>query len=72
MVYKINNIIFLSNKNIIIARPSKKLDNKILGLFKIIAKIDYLYYLKLLRSIKIYNIFYPSLLYKVVINPLPR
>ena len=31
-----------------------------LELFKIIAKIDYLYYLKLLKNIKIYNIFYSS------------
>ena len=43
-----------------------------LELFKIIAKIDYLYYLKLLKNIKIYNIFYSSLLYKVVINSLPK
>ena len=42
---------FLLSKNIIIIYLNKKLDNKILGLFKIIVKLKYSYYLKFLISI---------------------
>ena len=72
VIYKVDNIMFLFSKNIIIAQLSKKLNNKILELFKIITKVGYLYYLKLLRNIRIYNIFYSSLLYKAATNSLPR
>ena len=53
------------------ARLSKKLDNKMLRLFKITAKIGSSYHLKLPVSIRIYNIFYLSLLRKAATDPLP-
>ena len=65
-------MVFLLSKNIATIRPSKKLDNKMLGLFKIIAKVGYSYYLEFLVSIRIYNVFYLSLLYKATTDPLPK
>ena len=65
-------MVFLSSRNITTARLSKKLDDKILGPFKVVEKVGYLYRLELLVSIRIYNIFYPSLLRKAASDPLPR
>ena len=72
MTYELGDIIFLSNKNIKTIRPSKKLDDKILGSFKILEKIRTSYQLKLPKIITIYNIFYPSLLRKAADNPIPK
>ena len=46
------------------ARLSKKLDDKMLGSFPIVEPVGYFYKLQLALTIKIYNIFYPSLLRK--------
>ena len=64
-------MVFLLSKNITTARPSKKLDDKMLGLFKITAKIGSSYRLELLASIWIYNVFYLSFLRKAATDPLP-
>ncbi len=53
MIYKINNMMFLNSRNIMILRSSKKLNNKMLKLFKILVKIEHVYQLKLLSTIKI-------------------
>ena len=51
--YKINNMMFLNSRNIMILRSSKKLNDKMLKLFKILVKIEHVYQLKLLSTIKI-------------------
>jgi hypothetical protein len=45
IVYNIGDLIFLFNYNIKMVKPSKKLDNKILGPFKILKVIKTSYYL---------------------------
>ena len=56
-------MVYLVIKNIIIKQLSKKLDYKYIGLYKIIKKIlKNNYELNLLLKIKIYLIFYISLL----------
>ena len=69
--YEVGDMVFLSSRNIITARPSKKLDDKMLGPFKIAAKIGYSYHLELLASMRIHNVFYLSLLRKAATDPLP-
>ena len=61
--------VYLLRKNIATKRLSNKLDYKKLRLFKII-KIKSLvnYYLKLLKTIKIYLVFYISLLKLVLLG----
>ncbi len=43
MIYKINDMMFLNSRNIMISWSSKKLDNKMLELFKILIKIEHAY-----------------------------
>jgi hypothetical protein len=61
-VYNPGDLIFLFSRNIKIIRPSKKLNNKILGPFKILKVIKTSYRLQLPTTIRIYDVFYPSLL----------
>ena len=63
-------MVFLSSKNIISTRPSKKLNDKRYSPFKIKALIDLLYRLELPKTIRIYNVFYTKLLTLIVIDPL--
>ncbi len=53
---------FLNLRNITTARLSKKLDDKMLGPFKILAVIGAVYRLELPSIIKILNVFVPDLL----------
>ncbi len=62
MIYKINDIMFLNFRNIIILWLSKKLDDKMLELFKILIKIKHIYWLKLSLTMKIYSKFASNLL----------
>ena len=56
-------MVYLAIKNIIIKRPSKKLDHKYLGLYKVIKRIsENNYQLDLPPRVRIYPIFYISLL----------
>ena len=71
VAYEVGDLVFLLSKNITTARPSKKLDDKMLGPFKITAKIGSSYHLELLASMRIHNVFYLSLLRKAATNPLP-
>ena len=68
MTFKKNNLVFLNIKNIIINKSSKKLNDKMFDSFKVIFVIDSFYKLKLLKIIKIYNVFHLKLLNLVIIN----
>ena len=70
MTFKKNDLVFLNNKNIIIDKLCKKLNNKMFDLFLIKFVIDFFYKLKLFKIIKIYNVFHFKLLNLVVINSL--
>ena len=43
IIYKINDMMFLDSRNIMIVRSSKKLDDKMLESFKILIKIKHAY-----------------------------
>ena len=62
MIYKINYMMFLNSRNIMILRSSKKLDDKMLEFFKILIKIEHAYRLKLLSTMKIHSKFVSNLL----------
>jgi len=62
MIYKINDMMFLNLRNIMISRSSKKLNDKMLKLFKILIEIEYAYQLKLSLTIKIHSKFASNLL----------
>ena len=68
MIFKKGDLVFLNNKNIIIDKSCKKLNNKIFDSFLIKFVIDSLYKLKLPKIIKIYNVFHLKLLNLIVIN----
>ena len=71
MTFKKDDLVFLSNKNIVIDKSFKKLDDKVFDSFKVIFIIDSFYKLKLFKIIKIYNVFYFKFLNFIVINSLP-
>ncbi len=71
VTYEISDSVFLSSKNVITARPSKKLDDKVMGPFKVIDKVGSSYRLELPNSMKIHNLFHPSFLRKAGMDPLP-
>ncbi len=62
MIYKIDDMMFLDSRNIMIARSSKKLDDKMLESFKILIEIKHAYWLKLSSTMKIYSKFILNLL----------
>ncbi len=62
MIYKINDMMFLNSRNIMIARSSKKLNNKMLESFKILTEIEHAYWLKLSLTMKIHSEFILNLL----------
>ena len=70
VIFKIDDSLFLSSKNIIIKRSYKKLNNKKFDLFKIIALINLSYKLRLSKIIRIFNIFHSNLLILIIINSL--
>src|SRR6266567_7242155 len=70
--FTIGNIVWVIIKNWKTERPSRKLDYKMAGLYKIINKVGNLYKVKLPDSIKVYPIFSPDKLWKIVNNLLPR
>ncbi len=63
MIYKINDMMFLNSRNIMIARSSKKLNDKMLESFKILTKIEHAYWLKLSSTMKIHSEFTSNLLW---------
>jgi len=62
MIYKVNDMMFLNSRNIMILRSSKKLNDKMLELFKILIKIEHAYQLKLSLTMKIHSKFASNLL----------
>ena len=70
LVYKIEDKVFLSTKNIRMERPSKKLNDKNISPFKIKKLVKLLYQLELPYMIKIHDVFHPNLLQKAVNNHL--
>ncbi len=62
MIYKINDMMFLDSRNIMIARLLKKLDDKMLESFKILIEIEHAYWLKLSSTMKIHLKFTLNLL----------
>ena len=70
MIFKKDDLVFFNNKNIIINKLCKKLNNKIFNSFLIKIVIDSFYKLKLFKIIKIYNVFHFMFLNLVIINSL--
>ncbi len=68
--YETGDKAFLSSKNITIDRPSKKLEDKMLGPFPITRKVGAAYRLGLPKSMKVHDVFHPSLLRKDSNDPL--
>ena len=69
--YKVGDEVWLSTKNIKTKRPSKKLDHKMIGPYKIKKLVGLSYQLDLSTSMKIHNVFHPALLQKASSDPLP-
>jgi len=63
MIYKIDDMMFLNSRNIMITRSSKKLNDKMLESFKILTEIEHAYRLKLSLTIKIHSKFALNLLW---------
>ncbi len=61
---------FLFSRNIIIDKSIKKLEDKMLDLFLIIKKIGALYKLKLLKFMKVHDVFPSNLLRANLDDPL--
>ncbi len=57
IIYKINDMMFLNSRNIMISRSLNKLDDKMLKLFKILIEIEHAYWLKLSSTMKIHSKF---------------
>ena len=70
MTFKKNDFVFFNNKNIVINKLFKKLNDKMFDSFKILFIIDSFYKLKLFKIMKIYNVFYFKFLNLVIINSL--
>jgi hypothetical protein len=64
MIYNPRNMVFLSSRNIKTVRPSKKLNNKMLGPFKILETVKTSYRLQLPTTMRIHDVFHLSLLRK--------
>ncbi len=62
IIYKIDDMMFLNSRNIMISRSSKKLNDKMLELFKILIEIEHAYRLKLSLTMKIHSKFALNLL----------
>ena len=69
--YKVGDLVWLSTKNIHTERPSKKLDHKRIGPYKITGLVGSSYWLDLPTSMRIHDVFYPSLLRPAAEDPLP-
>lgn len=68
--YQVGDKVFLSSRNINIDRPTKKLEDKMLGPFPIIKRVGASYKLELSASMKIHDVFHPNLLRVDLDDPL--
>ncbi len=64
--YKLELKIFLNEKNIVTARPFKKLDDKMLKSFINLNLVGSLYKLKLLDFMRVHDVFHSNLLRSAV------
>lgn len=69
--YEVGDQVFLSSRNITTDRPSKKLEDKMLGPFPVTKKVGASYELQLPVTMKVHNVFHPNLLRKDPDDPLP-
>ncbi len=69
--YKIKSKMFLNERNIVIARSFKKLDDKMLDSFTNLDLVDSSYKLKLSESMHVHDVFHPDLLRSAVDDFLP-
>jgi len=60
--YKIESKMFLNKRNIVTAKLFKKLNDKMLDSFQIIYLVDSFYKLKLLKTMRIHDVFHSELL----------
>ena len=72
VTYKEGDMVFLSSRNIKTARPADKLEDKMLGPFRIKKVMGSAYQLDLPVTMKIHDVFHPSLLRKDPGDPLPN
>ncbi len=64
--YEIESKMFLNERNIVTARPFKKLNDKMLDSFQITESVDSFYKLKLSETMRIHDVFHSELLRSVV------
>ncbi len=69
--YEIESKMFLNERNIVIARSFKKLDDKMLDLFTNLDLVDSSYKLKLSETMHVHDVFHSDLLRLVVDDFLP-
>ena len=69
--YQVGDMVWLSMKNIKTERPSKKLDHKMIGPYKVKELVRSSYWLDLPTSMRIHDVFYPNLLRPAATDPLP-
>ena len=68
--YRVGDKVWLSTKNIQTERPSKKLDHKRIGPYRIKELVGSSYRLDLPTSMRIYDVFHPSFLRQAAEDPL--
>ena len=71
LAYQVNNIVWLSTKNIKTKKLLKKLDHKMIGPYKVKILIRLSYRLDLSTNIRIHTVFHPNLLQPAATNLLP-
>ena len=64
------DLVWLSTKNILTERLSKKLDHKRIGPYKVTELVGSSYQLELPESMRIHDVFHPSLLRPAAKDPL--
>jgi len=69
--YEIGSKMFLNERNIVTARPFKKLDDKMLDSFTNLGLVDSSYKLELSESMRVHDVFHSDLLRPAVDDPLP-
>ena len=70
--YQAGDLVWLNTKNIRIHHPCKKLDDKWIGLFKVLKIVgSHACYLELSHTLKIHPVFHVFLLHLTPANPIP-
>lgn len=69
--YTAGDLVWLSTRHVNTERPSKKLDDKMIGPFKVLSQHGVSYRLELPSSMKIHDVFHASLLRRAPAQPLP-